>query len=209
MGEDAIGNEASPEQLAEMVQLLHESLDAGGIGFSTTLSYTHSDGDGKPVASRWANREELLALCKATGEHEGTTLEAITDGCLDTFSDDEIELFTAMSVAAQRPLNWNVLTVDSQVPERVDEAARGGQRGGGRRRPTRRADDAGARPDEHELPHALRAVPDAGLERSDGAPGPGAHRASSRSEDARVPRRARAQRGGRACCAASPTGATT
>ena len=99
--------------------LLHESLDAGGIGFSTTLSYTHSDGDGKPVASRWANREELLALCTATGEHEGTTLEAITDGCLDTFSDDEIDLFTAMSVAAQRPLNWNVLTVDSQVPERV------------------------------------------------------------------------------------------
>jgi N-acyl-D-aspartate/D-glutamate deacylase len=119
MGADAIGNEASAEQLEQMVSLLHESLDAGGIGFSTTLSYTHSDGDGQPVASRWANREELLALCTATGEHEGTTLEAITDGCLDTFSDDEIDLFTAMSVAAQRPLNWNVLTVDSQVPERV------------------------------------------------------------------------------------------
>jgi N-acyl-D-aspartate/D-glutamate deacylase len=135
MGEDAIGNEASPDQLAEMVRILHESLDAGGIGFSTTLSYTHSDGDGKPVASRWANREELLALCTATGEHEGTTLEAITDGCLDTFSDEEIDLFTAMSVAAQRPLNWNVLTVDSQVPERVTRqfaagsaaAAAGGQ----------------------------------------------------------------------------------
>jgi len=119
MGADAIGNEATPEQLDAMVKLLHESLEAGGIGFSTTLSYTHSDGDGKPVASRWANREELLALCTAISEHEGTTLEAITDGCLDTFSDDEVDLFTAMSVAAQRPLNWNVLTVDSQVPERV------------------------------------------------------------------------------------------
>jgi N-acyl-D-aspartate/D-glutamate deacylase len=135
MGSDAIGNEASAEQLEQMVRLLHESLDAGGIGFSTTLSYTHSDGDGQPVASRWANREELLALCTATGEHEGTTLEAITDGCLDTFSDAEIDLFTAMSVAAQRPLNWNVLTVDSQVPERVTKqlaagsaaAAAGGQ----------------------------------------------------------------------------------
>jgi N-acyl-D-aspartate/D-glutamate deacylase len=135
MGSDAIGQEASPEQLAEMVRLLHESLESGGIGFSTTLSYTHSDGDGKPVASRWATREELLALCTATGEHEGTTLEAITDGCLDTFSDEEIELFTAMSVAAKRPLNWNVLTVDSQVPERVTKqlaagsaaAAKGGR----------------------------------------------------------------------------------
>src|SRR5947207_2003430 len=119
MGADSVGNEATTEQLDRITALLHESLDAGGIGFSTTLSYTHSDGDGRPVASRWANREELLALCTATGEHEGTTIEAITDGCLDTFSDDEIDLFTAMSVAAQRPLNWNVLTVDSQVPERV------------------------------------------------------------------------------------------
>ena len=36
--------------------LLHESLDAGGLGFSTTLSFTHSDGDGQPVASRWATQ---------------------------------------------------------------------------------------------------------------------------------------------------------
>jgi len=61
MGTDAIGEEASPDQLAEMVRLLHESLESGGIGFSTTLSYTHSDGDGKPVASRWATRDELEA----------------------------------------------------------------------------------------------------------------------------------------------------
>jgi N-acyl-D-aspartate/D-glutamate deacylase len=128
MGADAIGQEASPEQLDAMVELLHESLAAGGIGFSTTLSYTHSDGDGQPVASRWANREELLALCRATGEHEGTTLEGIIDGCLDTFSDEEVELFTAMSVAAQRPLNWNVLTVDSQVPERVTKQLDAGSR---------------------------------------------------------------------------------
>jgi N-acyl-D-aspartate/D-glutamate deacylase len=40
-------------------------------------------------------------------------------GCLDTFSDDEIELLTAMSVAARRPINWNVLTVDAAAPERV------------------------------------------------------------------------------------------
>ena len=61
----------------------------------------------------------MLALCGAVRDHEGTTLEAIVDGCLDQFSDEEIELFTQMSVAGQRPLNWNVLTVDSRVPERV------------------------------------------------------------------------------------------
>jgi N-acyl-D-aspartate/D-glutamate deacylase len=119
MGADAIGNEATDEQIAEMVRVLHESLDAGALGFSTTLSHTHSDGDGKPVASRWASKEELLALCKAVGEHEGTFLEGIVSGCLDKFDDDEIELLAQMSAVAGRPINWNVLTIDATVPDRI------------------------------------------------------------------------------------------
>ncbi|MDQ3462409.1 MAG: amidohydrolase family protein, partial [Actinomycetota bacterium] len=119
MGADAVGAEASPGQLDEMKRVLAESLDAGGLGFSTTLSRTHTDGDGQPVASRWSTTDELLALCAVVSEHEGTTLEAMTDGCLDRFSDDEIELFVSMSAAARRPLNWNVMTVDSREPGRV------------------------------------------------------------------------------------------
>ena len=119
MGADAVGNLATPEQVAEMRRVLAESIEAGGLGFSTTLSRTHSDGDGQPVASRWSDTEELLALCEEVGRHPGTTLEAMTDGCLDKFSDDEIELFADMSAAAGRPLNWNVLTIDSREPDRI------------------------------------------------------------------------------------------
>jgi N-acyl-D-aspartate/D-glutamate deacylase len=136
MGAGAVGNEATPDQLAAMVDLLHASIEAGGLGFSTTLSSTHSDGDGQPVASRHASRAELLALCAAVGEHEGTFLEGAFEGGLDRFSDDEIELVAAMSAAAGRSINWNVLTVDSAVPGRVprqltaaDRAAELGGRG--------------------------------------------------------------------------------
>jgi N-acyl-D-aspartate/D-glutamate deacylase len=121
MGEQSVGNEASDEQVAEMSRLLHEAIDAGGLGFSTTLSFTHSDGDGEPVASRWASREEVLALCAAVRDHEGTTLEYVTDGCLRGFRPDEVELMAEMTLAARRPLNWNVLTVDSKEPERYRE----------------------------------------------------------------------------------------
>jgi N-acyl-D-aspartate/D-glutamate deacylase len=135
MGEAAVGNEATDDQLAEMERVLAESLEAGGLGFSTTLSRTHSDGDGQPVASRWSTPDELLALCRVVGQHEGTTLEGMTDGCLDRFSDDEIDLFASMSAAARRPLNWNVLTIDSREPGRIPRqlgadavaAARGGR----------------------------------------------------------------------------------
>jgi N-acyl-D-aspartate/D-glutamate deacylase len=88
------------------------------MGFSTTLSFTHSDGDGQPVASRWASREEVLALCGAVRAHEGTTLEYVTDGCLRGFSDDEITMMGDMTLAGGRPLNWNVLTIDGSEPDR-------------------------------------------------------------------------------------------
>jgi len=121
MGAESVGNEASDDQVDEMTRLLHEAIDAGGMGFSTTLSFTHSDADGEPVASRWASREEVLALCGAVRAHEGTTLEYVTDGCLRGFRPDEVELMAEMTLAARRPLNWNVLTVDSKEPERYRE----------------------------------------------------------------------------------------
>jgi N-acyl-D-aspartate/D-glutamate deacylase len=119
MGASSVGSEATPEQVAAMQELLGESIDAGGLGFSTTLSRTHADGDGQPVASRWATTEEILALCEVVGSRPGTTLEAMTDGCLDQFSDEEIELFSDMTATAKRPLNWNVLTIDSREPTRI------------------------------------------------------------------------------------------
>jgi N-acyl-D-aspartate/D-glutamate deacylase len=135
MGAAAVGEKATRAQVEAMVGLLHEAIAAGGLGFSTTLSSSHSDGDGQPVASRHAGRDELLALCAAVGQHEGTFLEGAFEGGLDTFSDDEIDLVAAMSAAAGRSLNWNVLTVDSAAPGRVPRqleaadaaAARGGR----------------------------------------------------------------------------------
>ena len=119
MGPEAVGQEATPAQMAEIVGELAKAIAAGALGFSFTTSSSHSDGDGQPVASRWASREELLALCDETGRHDGTSLEGIVPGCLDAFSDDEVELLAEMSVRAGRALNWNVLTVDSRAPERV------------------------------------------------------------------------------------------
>jgi len=120
MGTDSVGNAASPEQIDAMRSLLAASLEAGGLGFSTSRAFTHSDGDGEPVPSRHAAPEEVLALCEEVAHHPGTTVEAITDGCLNGFSDDEVDLFARMSATAQRPLNWNVLTIDSTNPEGVE-----------------------------------------------------------------------------------------
>jgi N-acyl-D-aspartate/D-glutamate deacylase len=128
MGTEATERHASADELAAMVGELRRGIQAGGLGFSFTQSSSHSDGDGKPVASRVASAEELLALCAETGRHPGTTLEGIVQGCLDKFDDAEIELLAQLSAAARRPLNWNVLTVDSREPDRVPRQLSAGDR---------------------------------------------------------------------------------
>lgn len=107
MGDAAVGQAATAAQLDEMVRLVHESLDAGALGLSSSLGEAHTDGDGNPVPSRASSHDELLALCAAVRDHEGTTLEFIA--AMGEIPQDRIDLMTAMSKVADRPLNWNLL----------------------------------------------------------------------------------------------------
>ncbi len=62
-----------------------------------------------PVPSRYASADEIVALCSVVGNHPGTTLEFIPSvGRFEEFAPD---LLTRMSLAANRPVNWNVLFV--------------------------------------------------------------------------------------------------
>ncbi len=117
MGDDAVGAPASDTQVAEMVALAERCFEEGALGFSTSQAHTHNDGDGRPVPSRAASREELEALCASVAGHRGTVLELIVPGCINGFTEDEVDLMAALSLLADRPVNWNVLGVSSLNPE--------------------------------------------------------------------------------------------
>ena len=120
LGDRAVRDEANDSEVEQMRDLLADSIKAGGLGLSSSRSFTHRDGDGQPVPSRAASEDELLTLCGEVSEHVGTTLEFITDGCLHGFKDAEVDLMTRMSLRAERPLNWNVFTIDSREPDRFE-----------------------------------------------------------------------------------------
>ena len=115
MGDEATRRHASPGEQYEMERLLAEGLAAGGMGFSSSWATTHNDDEGDPVPSRHASMDELIALCKVVSGHEGTTLEFIPT--IGLFEEHDMELMTRMSLAANRPLNWNVLQVNSRSGE--------------------------------------------------------------------------------------------
>ncbi len=120
MGEAALTRAATEDEVTAMSRILAESIEGGALGLSSTRSATHSDGDGRPVASRVATEQELLALSRVVGQYDGTGLEVIVNGCLatDGFSQSETELLVAMTAESRRPLNWNVFNPDPAMPHR-------------------------------------------------------------------------------------------
>ena len=68
MGDEAVGRQATADEIASMVSLVTEAMNAGAAGFATSFAVTHRGADGKPIPSRWASREEIEALCKAVGD---------------------------------------------------------------------------------------------------------------------------------------------
>lgn len=115
LGDTGMREAASPEQVRALAAALDEALASGGLGFSSSLAPTHNDGEGKPVPSRSAEASELLALCGVTGRRPGTSLEFIPP--LGAFDEQSMSLMSAMSRAADRPLNWNLLSVNAADPE--------------------------------------------------------------------------------------------
>jgi N-acyl-D-aspartate/D-glutamate deacylase len=119
MGERAVGHEASHEEQAAMCALLRASLAEGGLGFSTTISPTHNDGDGAPVPSRHASREELIALARTVRDFPGTTVEFLPG--IGVFDEEKKALMADISLAANRPVNWNVLAPSAGNAEMIEQ----------------------------------------------------------------------------------------
>lgn len=119
MGERSIGEFASDKELHEMKKLLAESIEAGGLGFSSSWAKTHNDAEGNAVPSRHASERELVELCSVLRDTAAVALEFIPT--VERFDESVYQLLTDMSVAADRPLNWNVIFANARQADVIEE----------------------------------------------------------------------------------------
>jgi N-acyl-D-aspartate/D-glutamate deacylase len=68
MGEQAVERVATDEEIVQMQTLVREAMRAGALAFATSVSTVHYGFDGKPVPSRLAARDEMLAMARAVRE---------------------------------------------------------------------------------------------------------------------------------------------
>ena len=122
MGERSVGEFASDDELTAMKELLAESIAAGGLGFSSSWAKTHNDAAGDAVPSRHASETELVELCSVLKDTSAVALEFIPT--IERFDDEVYQLLTDMSVAADRPLNWNVIFANARQADVIQEKLR-------------------------------------------------------------------------------------
>ena len=68
MGEESCERAATANEIGAMKKLVREAMEAGAIGFGTSVSVSHNGYAGKPVPSRQATVEEMDALVSVMGD---------------------------------------------------------------------------------------------------------------------------------------------
>lgn len=107
MGEDAVEREAMPDEIAQMQRLVRGGMEAGAVGFSTNQNPRHMREDGKPVASRLATNEELLALLQVLGDMNAGVVQ-LSGGGVDARG--RIAYASQLARATGRPVLWQSIS---------------------------------------------------------------------------------------------------
>jgi N-acyl-D-aspartate/D-glutamate deacylase len=104
MGEAATQREANPQEIAAMRALVREAMAAGAAGFSSSHAPTQVDGTGGPVPSRFASREELLALVGEVGRCGGGSISYLPRSVIGGLDAADEELLIELGASSRLPI---------------------------------------------------------------------------------------------------------
>ncbi len=107
MGErGAKGDDARPDDIAEMGRLAAEGINAGFLGFTTSRTQNHKTSLGEPTPTLTAAKEELVGIAEAIGTTGKGVLQLVSD-----FFDVEGEfaIVRAMTESSGRPISFTLV----------------------------------------------------------------------------------------------------
>jgi N-acyl-D-amino-acid deacylase len=136
MGERAFTELASADDLALMVQQVKDSLRAGAMGFTTSISVNHETSDDRPVASRMSDWNEISALVTAMGDVGGGIFELAHNSDLRSRNPEKREAYISwlaeLGARTGVPITYGMLAFGSEdhqwkpVVELLDRINAGG-----------------------------------------------------------------------------------
>jgi N-acyl-D-amino-acid deacylase len=136
MGERAFTDEATPNDLEAMKREVRDAILAGAIGFTTSRTRNHQTPDGKPVASRLANWEEIRQLVGVMGGLNAGVFEIAGEdtGLNPERIRDYLDRLKALAVDTGAPVTFGIFA-NRKAPDYwrhyfklADEAAAAGGR---------------------------------------------------------------------------------
>ena len=112
MGERAFDEEATTEDIALMREDIRNAIRAGAIGFTTSRTSNHQTPDGRPVASRIANWDEVRQLVGAMGEMGAGIFEIAGEdtGAEGPRLDDYLARLKSLAVESSVPVTFGMFS---------------------------------------------------------------------------------------------------
>ena len=115
MGERGARNEdASPDEIEAMAEIVREAVEAGALGVSTSRTIGHRAMDGEPVPGTFAAEDELFALGRALRDGGGGVFELAPAGVagLDLVAPmREVDWMRRLSAETGQPVTFAMLQV--------------------------------------------------------------------------------------------------
>jgi N-acyl-D-amino-acid deacylase len=104
MGEDAVTRAATKTEIEAMQALVAEAMEVGAAGVSSSASPSHLDIAGRPVPSRFAEHEELIALAGEVGRYGAGSVAFLPLSAVGGLNREDEDYLIALAKASGLPV---------------------------------------------------------------------------------------------------------
>ncbi len=116
MGDAASEREATPDEIAQMKELVRQAMREGAVGFSTSQIDVHCDEQGREVPSNHASAEEILELASVLAEFDRGAIEIIPRSFCQGYDEKDRQLLLDLYRVSGRPIELNILVPNEHHP---------------------------------------------------------------------------------------------